>query len=383
MDVLNIRRRNGSLMCSGRRVAGITGLMLALLTLAVVLQPLAVHAAAADDRLQITYVYSQQCLSCQQAWPAIKQAIDDSGLSVNLSRYEITTREGTEYATARGIYSVPAVVVNCGPPLRLEDYDSVESFDRALRDRIACEAGTGPCHGASRHHCTADKKAELSAPTAFAAGLVAGINPCLLAVMAFIAGTTLSATGRRTDIIARILSFCGGLMTVYLMIGIGLMELLGRVPGLGTGLKAAVIMILALLALWSFVDAYRVKKGIESRSFRAVLERFRSSYRRFGVPASFGIGIAFGLVKMPCVGGLYIAILGTILQAGQLVEGIIYLIAYNLGVIAPVLALGMLLTLGLSPGTVNRFRHRYRVELKAFNGVLLAAMAAGFALGVI
>ncbi len=370
-------------MGSGYTTAGITGLLLALLTLAVVLQPPAVHAATSDDRLQITYIYSQQCLSCQQAWPAIKQAIGDSGQAVNLSRYEITTREGTEYAKARGIYSVPAVVVNCGPPLRLEDYDSVESFDRALRERITCETGTGPCHGAARHQCTVDKKTEISAPTAFAAGLVAGINPCLLAVMAFIAGTTLSAAGKRIGIIARILSFCGGLMTVYLLIGIGLMELLGQVPGLETGLKAVVVLILVALALWSFVDAYRVKKGVESRSFKAVLERFRSSYQRFGVPASFGIGAAFGLVKMPCVGGLYIAILGTILQAGQVMEGVVYLIAYNLGVIAPVLVLGVLLTLGLSPGTVNRFRRRYRVELKAFNGLLLAAMAAGFALGVI
>ena len=150
--------------------------------------------------------------------------------------YEIASREGAEYARAHGISSVPAVVVNCGPPVLLEDYDSVESFDRALRERIACEAGTGSCNGAARHHCTADKKiATLSVPTAFVAGLVAGINPCLLAVMVFIAGTTLSTAGSRTGIIARILSFCGGLMAVYLLIGIGLMELIGRVPGLETG----------------------------------------------------------------------------------------------------------------------------------------------------
>jgi cytochrome c biogenesis protein CcdA len=371
-------------MCPGCRVAVVTGLLLAFLVLAIALQPPGTCAAGSDDRLQITYVYSQQCLSCQQAWPAIKQAIDDSGLEVNLSRLEIATREGAEYARANGISSVPAVVVNCGPALRPEDYDSVESFERALRERIACESGSGPCHGAARHNCTSDKKiAELSAPAVFMAGLVAGINPCLLAVMAFIAGTTLSTSGRRIGILTRILSFCAGLMAVYLLIGVGLMELVGRVPGLETGLKAAVVLILIGLALWSFVDAYRVKKGVESRSFRAILERFHESYLRFGVPASFFIGAAFGLVKMPCIGGLYIAILGTILQAGQIAEGILYLIVYNLGVIAPVLALGALLTLGMSPGKVNRFRRRYRIELKAFNGVLLSAMAAGFAFGVI
>ncbi|OPY29157.1 MAG: Cytochrome C biogenesis protein transmembrane region [Methanocella sp. PtaU1.Bin125] len=371
-------------MRPGCRVVVVTGLLLAFLTLAVVLQPPVAGAPASDDRLQITYVFSQQCLSCKQAWPAIERAIDGAGHEVSLSRLEIATREGAEYARAAGISSVPAVVVNCGPPVRLEDYDSVESFERALRERIACEAGNGPCNGTARHQCTAENiKPELSVPAVFAAGLIAGINPCLLAVMVFIAGTTLSTTGRRTDIIARILSFCAGLMAVYLLIGVGLMELIARVPGLESGLKATVIGILIVLAGWSFIDAYQVKKGVESRSFRAILERSRGFYHRYGLPASFLIGMAFGLVKMPCVGGLYIAILGTILQAGQTGEGILYLVVYNLGVIAPVLALGALLTLGMSPGTVNRFRHRYRVELKAFNGVLLAAMAAGFATGLI
>jgi cytochrome c biogenesis protein CcdA len=103
--------------------------------------------------------------------------------------------------------------------VRLEDYDSVESFGRALREQIACEADTGPCHGLAHHSCTAEKQmTRLSAPTAFVAGLIAGINPCLLAVMAFIAGTTLSAAGRRLDILTRIAAFCGGLLTVYLLI---------------------------------------------------------------------------------------------------------------------------------------------------------------------
>jgi len=367
-----------------RAAAGFARLVLALLVIFAALQPPTVQAVPPGERLQVAYVYGEQCLSCQHAWPEIRQALDESPAPVSLSRYEITTREGTEYASAHGIRSVPAVVVNCGPATQLEDYKSVEAFSRAVRERIACETGTGPCGGMARHSCAADPHVtRLSAPAAFAAGLIAGFNPCLLAVLGFIAGTTLSAVGRKLGVLARIMAFCAGLLTVYLLIGVGLIGLIGRVPGLEAGLKLAVIAVLGALAAWSLVDAYRTKKGSESRSFRAVLGWALPFYRRYGVPASYLIGAAFGLVKMPCVGGLYIAILGTILQAGHAAEGIAYLVIYNLGVIAPVLALGLLIVLGLSPEEVKRFRLRYRVELKAFTGFLLAAMAAGFVLGLI
>jgi cytochrome c biogenesis protein CcdA len=109
----------------------------------------------------------------------------------------------------------------------------------------------------------------------------------------------------------------------------------------------------------------------------------RSSYERYALPASFAIGVAFGLVKMPCVGGLYIAILGTVLLSERFAEDLMYLFVYNLGVIMPVLVLGGLLAFGLKPAALNAFRLRHRVKLKAFTGLLLAGMAVGFALGII
>ena len=333
-------------MGSGCGRASFIALVLAVLLAGPTLSPVA-HAARESERLSVTYVYSEQCLSCQHTWPVIAKAVDEAGVPIDLSRYEITTREGAEFARANGITSVPAIVVSCGPPMQPDDYDSAASFDQALRARIACEAGTGTCGGMARHHCTAGPKAAgLSAPAAFVAGLVAGFNPCLLAVMAFIGGTTLSAVGRRLDILLRVAAFCAGLMGIYLLIGIGLMGLIGQVPGLGEGLKFAIVATLGAIAAWSLVDAYHAKKGIESRSFKAVLGRLRPLYRRYGLPASFLIGAAFGLVKMPCIGGLYIVILGAVLQTGYSLESLAYLVVYNLGVIMPVLALGILLVLG-------------------------------------
>jgi cytochrome c biogenesis protein CcdA len=372
------------MMKNRRTAAGYAGLMLILAAIFLTMLTVAAQASQSTKPLQVTYVYSPQCLSCQHAQPVVEKAIAQAPAPTDVARLDISSREGAEYARANGIVSIPAVVVNCGPPMLFEDYRSMEAYDRALRERMACEAGSGPCGDMATHNCTAKKRTmELSIPAAFVAGLIAGANPCLLAIMAFIAGTALAAEGSSTGIATRVVAFCGGLLTIYLLIGIGLMELMRLVPALDFLLKGIIVVTLAMMAAWSLYDGWRTKKGVESRLFRSVLGRMRAYYERYALPASFAIGIAFGLVKMPCVGGLYIAILGTVLQSERFAEGLVYLIVYNLGVIVPVLALGGLLAFGLKPAALNAFRLRHRVKLKVFTGLLLAAMAAGFALGVI
>jgi cytochrome c biogenesis protein CcdA len=371
-------------MKNRRTATGYPALLLACLAIGLLLTP-AAHAGQAGKPLQVTFVYSPQCLSCEHVRPAVEKAFAEAPAPIEVSRYDINSREGAEYARAHGIVSIPAVVVNCGPPLLFEDHNNnVSAFDKALRERMACEAETMPCREVVPHSCTTQKKLTgLSIPAAFIAGIIAGINPCLLAVMAFIASTTLAASGNGTRIIARVIAFCGGLLAVYMLIGVGLMELMRIMPELDLVLKGAIILLLAAMAAWSFYDAWRVSRGVESRSFKSVIRHFHRSYERYALPASFAIGAAFGLVKMPCVGGLYIAILGTVLQSERFAEGFVYLVFYNLGVVLPVLALGGLLAYGLSPGELNAFRLRHRVKLKFFTGVLLAGMAVAFILGII
>ncbi len=225
---------------------------------------------------------------------------------------------------------------------------------------------------------------KLSMSAVFLAGLVAGINPCLLAVMAFVSAMALSMRGRRLDIIFHLLAFCGGLLAVYLMVGIGFLRVIERLPSLTSILKGGIVLLLFALAGFAFYEAYQIKKNSDRRSlFKSFLDRYKPLYRRYSLAANFGLGGAFGLIKMPCVGGIYIAILGAIIESSEVRSGLIYLAAYNLGVVLPVLALGALLGLGLSPGRVDEFRKRHRLVLKVFTGLVLVLMAAGLMLNVI
>jgi len=225
---------------------------------------------------------------------------------------------------------------------------------------------------------------KLSLGAVFIAGFVAGINPCLIAIMAFVSAMALSAKGGRLGVFVNLLSFCGGLLSVYLLMGIGFLRLIEYTPSIASVLKMAIILLLIVLGSWAFYDAYRTKKiGDRPSLFKSFLEKYKPLYRKFSLAANFGLGGAFGLIKMPCVGGIYVGILGAIVEAGEVKSGLPYLAAYNLGIVMPVLALGALLTLGLSPGQVDDLRRRHRVTLKLVSGLILLAMAAGFIFNLI
>ncbi|WP_052309958.1 cytochrome c biogenesis CcdA family protein [Methanocella arvoryzae] len=448
----------------------ITGILLALFLLAGTLAQIA--GAAPAGPVEIYYIYSYECLSCEQSWPLIEAAMNEAQALVSLHKYDINSREGAAFASARGISTVPAVVFDDGSAILFEHYRDPEAFRAAfsekLRERIlhgmpltivrnatesesrkgvvtvntciTCsgdrplkvEVNTGLPEGTtliagtekwtgflqpgeSRQlsstcelapgtrtippmtvayddgtgmrsmvwpETTVIRLQELSATAAYIAGLIAGINPCLLAIMAFIGTTAISDTGHRKAVIVRIIAFCGGMLAVYLLIGVGLIELIERVPAIDIVLHALIILLLICLSAWSFFDAWQTRRGKDSTAFRSVLDRIKPLYVRFGLAASFAIGGAFGLIKMPCVGGIYVAILGTILESGNAAQGIPLLIIYNLGVVTPVLLLGTLITAGLSPAAVNRFRLRHRIGLKIFTGALLGLMALAFLLGI-
>ncbi len=224
----------------------------------------------------------------------------------------------------------------------------------------------------------------LSFAAAFVAGLVAGFNPCLLAVMAFVSAMALSMKGRRRDIIINLLAFSAGLLCVYLLMGIGFLRLVESMPSLTSALKMAIIVLLAGLAGFAFYEAWRIRKNSDRGSlFKSFVNRYKPLYKKYCLPASFGLGGAFGLIKMPCVGGIYVGILGAIAGSEEAGRGLLLLAAYNFGVVLPVLALGALLVLGMDPEKVDRLRMRHRYALKLATGLILAAMAAGFILNII
>ncbi len=214
-----------------------------------------------------------------------------------------------------------------------------------------------------------------SAAAVFAAGLIAGFNPCLLAMLAFLASSMLASTGRRRDILTMVAFFSLGTFVVYIIFGMGLSSVLQE-KSTAAVFRSVLAAVLLLLGLMQLLDARRLHSGGTSifrtdwtkKYVRAVVaSRSLSSY--------FLLGALFSLVRAPCVGGMYIAIIGMISSHGYASSGLIYLLIYNLGIALPVLLLGGIIALGMSPEQVDNFRNKHRIAIRLITGITLLVLA--------
>jgi cytochrome c biogenesis protein CcdA len=129
--------------------------------------------------------------------------------------------------------------------------------------------------------------------------------------------------------------------------------------------------------LWHFYDAYHLKVHDRS-SFKtsgSFLQLVDGIEHRNTIVVSFLAGAMFSLIKAPCVGAVYFAILDVLITQGKIADGAIYLCFYNLGVILPVLILGIMLAFGLSPERVNDIREKRRIEIRLVTGAVLVLLA--------
>jgi cytochrome c-type biogenesis protein len=207
------------------------------------------------------------------------------------------------------------------------------------------------------------------------AGLLAGFNPCLLAMLAFLASSMLASTGQRRDILTMVAFFSLGTFVVYIIFGVGLFSVLQE-KSTATMFRFILASVLLFLGVIQMEDARRLHSGGTSL--------FRTDWTKkyiHGVIASrsvssyFLLGALFSLVRAPCVGGVYIAIIGIISSHGFASSGLIYLMIYNLGIALPVLLLGGIMALGISPEQVDHFRNKHRVAIRLITGITLLALA--------
>jgi len=217
------------------------------------------------------------------------------------------------------------------------------------------------------------------------AGVLAGFNPCLLAVMAFLASVTLAQHGRRKEMLEITLGFSAGIFTMYMLAGMGILGIVNFLPEIQGSFIEISILLIALLGFWHIFDAYWLKKHAKS-TFRTPepLKKFMGKMDKNNLLLlSFLSGSMFSLVKAPCVGAIYLSLLSILATKTDIARGTVYMGLYNLGLLLPVIALGLLLAFGLSPNKVTEFRESWRVEIRLTTGLILITVALFMQFGII
>jgi cytochrome c biogenesis protein CcdA len=223
-----------------------------------------------------------------------------------------------------------------------------------------------------------NKHIEIMNPFFFlAAGILAGFNPCLLAVMAFLATIILAQQGGKKEMLKITLGFSTGILTIHVFAGVGILGTVNFLPEIRGDFTEVTILLTALLGFWHIFDAYWLKKHARS-TFKTPdsLKSFMSGMTKQNLLLmSFLSGGLYFLVKAPCVGAVYLSILSILITKTNMLTGIVYMGLYILGLLLPIVTLGLLLSFGLSPKDVAEFREKWRVETRLITGVILFSLA--------
>jgi cytochrome c biogenesis protein CcdA len=328
----------------------------------------------------VEYFYIPGCAKCEKATPVIENVIGSYSGKVNFIKYN-ANEEGRTLAIKYMIPGTPSVIVNKNAQ-RLISYESyggnISKLETILRVEIEGTSGSTIVSNVPPR-----EKIVLSVPSVFVVGFLAGFNPCLLAILAFIASVTLANTGRRRDVLLIVLMFSLGIFVTYLVFGIGLLSIIERSPGLQGSIKNFLVALIGILGAWHLYDAHHLRKNTESSFYtpKAFIRLTESVTKRVSLPASFFIGALFSLIKAPCVGAVYFVVLDMV-RSGK-GTGYLYLAAYNFGVVLPVLVLGGAIAFGLNPEKVEKFRKDKRSVMRLITGITLLVIAVLMYMGII
>lgn len=343
-------------------------------------------AATEKGAAEVIFIKSPGCTKCAAAERTLDRVSRE--VPINITSYYYYTDEGHRIIKQYRAKDVPAIIIGM-QVINYRDYEEDDALlERLIKSALANQtadhpaAFTLPVNESEKQSFSNDGGQSLNLETislytlsaVLGAGLVAGFNPCLLGILVFLAATVLSTAGKRRDLVMMVVFFSLGIFTMYFLFGLGMQRLL-QTEAIASAFRYVLTAFLLLAGFSQVWDAVRLQRGQPSL-FRTdwALKYFRAGVDRGRFSSYFIIGALFSLVKAPCVGAIYLAILD-LLSARSYIEGATYLLFFNLGVILPILILGGAIALGMSPEQVDSFRKDHRVGLRLATGITLIALA--------
>ena len=174
-------------------------------------------------------------------------------------------------------------------------------------------------------------------------GLIDSINPCAISVLLFfitfifltsLTYDSLEKVRRKIILIGSI--YIIGVYISYLSIGLGILRIIKMFPFLDLIEKISAIIVI-LLGFINIKDYFWKKKNFTLKMPMFGWNIIKKWLHKFTIPSIFIIGLLVSLFEFPCTGGIYIAIIGLLAHRATFIQGLIYLIIYNIAFISPLL----------------------------------------------
>ncbi len=203
---------------------------------------------------------------------------------------------------------------------------------------------------------------------------VDAVNPCTLAVQTMMLAALTVTKGKRGALLGGIF-FTATVYVMYFLYGLGILTALNLL-GIGGIIHLILKALLVIMIVMEFSAVVSYKPGFRSlempMKLRPITKKVLHSVENplMAIP----VAVLCSVLLLPCSSGPYFT--GTMLihQFENPVEGYLALAYYNLIFVLPMIAITLLVSYGMSPEKVMKWREKNIRKLHLIAGLLLLAV---------
>ena len=213
---------------------------------------------------------------------------------------------------------------------------------------------------------------QLNVATAFLAGLVSFISPCVLPLvpsyLSFLTGTSLedlkaeSSAQAKTRVLLHALAFIAGFTVIFVAIGLSASAIGSVFANNKRAVEIAGGTIIVVLGL-NMMGVLKIPALMMDK-------RVHVAGRKPSYWVSFLVGLGFAAGWSPCIGPILSGIILLAASQGTVAEATFLLFVYSMGLAIPFLITAAAITQAL--GALNRIK-RFLPAIEATSGVILVA----------
>lgn len=221
---------------------------------------------------------------------------------------------------------------------------------------------------------TVSNQGQTLLPLVVVSSLVDSINPCAFSIL-IVSIVFLFGLGKTRENIFKFgIAYILGIFLVYLLIGLGIMQVLHifSVPHFMSKVGAALLIIFGVI---NILETLFPKFPIRFAIPHSAHHKMNDLVQKVSLPAMVALGALVGLCEFPCTGGPYLTVIGLLHDSKTYWSGAFYLILYNLIFILPLVVILLIASNRNLVDKVQDFQKSNKKYMKIVAGFIMILLA--------
>lgn len=210
-------------------------------------------------------------------------------------------------------------------------------------------------------------------PLIVVASAVDSVNPCAFSILILTIAFLFGIGAMRERVLKIGTLYIAGIFAVYMLIGLGIMQVLHLfdTPHFMAKVGAGLLIALgAINIINEFFPSFPVKLKIPNAAHHKMAELMA----RISYPTAFLLGALVGLCEFPCTGGPYLMVLGLLHDQATYFRGFGYLLLYNAIFVLPLVIILLISSNAILVVRVQAWQNRERGWMRFGGGVAMTIL---------